>query len=1135
MSRTWPGAALALTIGILLAAPGAARAQADQTLMRFPTMHGDRIVFVAHGNLWEVARTGGTARRLTADPGDDLLPRFSPDGKWIAFTASYQGNQDVYVIPAGGGVAQRLTFHSDVVDHAPTRWGPDNMVVTWTPDSKNIVFLSRRMAWNTWFGRLYAVPIAGGLPTPLPIDRGGLLSYSPDGGTIVYNRIFRNFRTWKRYDGGLAQDLYTYTFATKQLTRITDWKGTDTAPMWSGDTIYFLSDRDDKRRANLWAYDTRSKQTTQLTTFTDYDIDWPSLSTGPGTPGIVFQQGGHLWVLDLPKGKATQLSVSVPDDGTRTSPRYVDAGKAIRDSDTAGQTNYALAPNGKRALFSARGDLFTVPAEHGGTRNLTETSGADEDHPTWSPDGKTLAYTTDRTGEQQLALRPATGGAEKVLTSFKTGFLYAPRWSPDARHLAISDGNHRLWLVDAATGRTTQIASDKYAEIHDQSWSPDGAWIALSIVGENQQRGIWLYSVAQGKASLVSPSTGNDFAPVFSPDGKYLYFASTRHENPTFSETETDTASLKTSGIYVATLRAADPSPLAPRSDEGAYEAKPRDEKPAPWKPGAIPAMKIDLAGLMNRAVPVPTAPASLAALDARADKIFYLTVPPQMITGPLPGETAELHVYDLSERKDAVVAENVASFSLSADGQKVMYLKQAPHQDGEDSEGGGGGGGYVIADAKAAQPGDKGGAKPVDVSGMRARIVPSEEWAEMFANAWRLERDLFFNPKMNGVDWPAVRRAYAKLLPLAGSREDLNYLIGEMQGELGNSHTYVGGGDRADPTPSVPTALLGVDFALDAAAGRYRLATIYPGDNTRPAYRSPLTEPGVDVRAGDYLLAVNGHELRAPADPYSLFVGLGDGPVTLTVAATATGARRTAIVRPIENELALREKAWIDHNRALVDKASGGKIGYIYLSDMGALGMEQFVRQFYPQLDKQALILDDRWNGGGFIDQILLSRLRRELVGMDTNREGGSGSNPAQLIAGPKVCLINEYSASDGDIFPHYFRAYGLGPLIGKRTWGGIRGIRGGWGLLDGGYITVPEFSLYGLKSEWVIENHGVEPDMEVDTDPGKLLAGQDDQLQAGIDYLMKELAKHPGGKPPPPPPTPAYPPAGQVPPPSL
>ncbi len=1097
----------------------------EHTLMRFPTLYRNTIVFEAHGNLWQVPRWGGMASRLTADPGYDLMPRFSPDGKWIAFTGAYQGNQDVYVIPARGGEAQRLTYHSDVVDTAPTRWGPDNMVITWTPDSKNIVFLSRRMAWNSWFGRYFSVPVGGGMATPLPLDRGGLFTYSPDGNSIAYNRIFRNFRTWKRYQGGLAQNVYTYNFPTKKLTQITNWIGTNTAPMWYGNRIYFLSDRDSNRRENIWVYDFGTKQYREITHFTNYDIDFPSLATGAaGHDAIVFAQGGSLWVIDLPSEAIHHIGVGVPDDGTRTGPRYSDASKAIREQDTSGNIDYALAPNGKRAVFSARGDLFTVPAEHGATRDLTATSNADEDHPTWSPDGKTIAYTTDVTGEHQIAIRPAEGGTEKILTHFTSGFYYSPIWSPDGKRLAFADGNHRLWLLDAGSGSAVQVAQDTYNEIHDQAFSPDGRWLAYSVTGANQQRGIWIDNIGSGKSTRVSGPLTNDYSPVFSPDGKYLYFVSTRHENPTASETEFNIATLEMDGIYVATLRKNEPSAFAPRSDEGAVEPD-KDDKAKPWKPGASPAINIDFDGLMARAVPVPIPAADIAQLDARGDLIYYQTQQPQMIDGPLPGGKSTLYAYDLGKRKKTAIVEDLNGYSLSADGSALLFKKT----------GAGEGGGFSIVDAKPQDDDKKADPKALDLDHMKARIEPTAEWAEMFNNAWRLERDLFVNPKMNGVNWPAVHDAYAKLLPFVGSRQDLTFLIGEMQGELGNSHTYVGDGDVDDPTDAMPTAMLGADFALAPASGRYSFAHIYPGDNTRDAYRSPLTEPGVDVHQGDFLLAVNGHELKAPMDPYSLFVGVDDQPVTLTVSNGPSGPRRDVTVKPIKNELSVREQDWIDSNRAIVDRLSGGRIGYVYMSDMEALGMQQFIRQFYPQMDKAALIVDDRYNGGGNIDQIVLERLRRILAGLTTNREQAAQSIPQQILVGPKVCLINNYSASDGDIFPFFFKKYGLGPLIGTRTWGGVRGIRGEWTMLDGGYITVPEDAQYGLQSEWVIENHGVDPDINVDTDPGQLLAGHDAQLETAVNYLLKKLQNQKSGLPPAPQPLPAYPPQGQIPGPSL
>jgi tricorn protease len=1120
---TAPIARIILAVTLLTAAL-AARAQSPaETLTRYPTLRGDSVVFVAHDNLWSVPRSGGLATRLTAGAGRDVMPRFSPDGRWLAFTGEYQGNRDVYVMPAAGGAARRLTFTSDVTGEAPLRWAPNNLVIGWTPDSQNVIFLTRRVAWNSWLNIPFSVPLAGGLAQQLPLDRGGFMSYSPDGQQIAYTRIFRDFRTWKRYHGGLSQEIDIYDFKTHELKHVTDWSCTSTQPMWYEKTIYFLSDHDANQRRNIWAYDVASGAFRQITHYSDYDVDFPSLgnATGGGA-GIVFQQGGHLHVIDLPSEEVHDLAVSVPDDGTRTGPRWVDAHNTLREMDTAQQPDFDIAPNGGRAVFSARGDLFSVPAEHGNTRNLTETSNADEDHPSWSPDGKTIAYTTDSSGEQQIAVRPAEGGAERLLTHFERGFFYRPRWSPTGDRLAFGDNEHRLWVVAAAGGEPVQVAQDRYNEMHDQAWSPDGRWLAYSVTAPNQLTGLWLYNLESRKATLVSDGRSNDSSPAFDPTGKYLLFLSTRHENATVSQSEFNIATLRMVGVYIVTLKRDAASPFAPRSDEGVSKEETKDESKdathgddndkgaKPGKPQPPKPVEIDLEGLMARAVPLPIPATNITGLDVRKDKVYYYTTPDQTFEGPLPGDKPALHVYDLKERKDATVIEGLSSYALSADGKKVLYKLEKD---------------FLIADAVADAAKAKDGPKKLDLSHMRVLVNPPAEWAEMFNSAWRLERDFFYSSKMNGVDWPAVRASYAKLLPLVGSRGDLNYVIGELQGELGNSHTYVGGGDEMPEEQRAPTAFLGVDFALDAPSGRYRLATVYRGDNTREAYRSPLTQPGIAVKAGDYLLAIDGTELRAPLDPYSLLVGKQDSTVRLTVADSATGKRHDVVVQPVKNELSLREQAWIDHNRELVDKASGGRVAYIYLSDMEALGIAQFVRQFYAQIDKQALILDERWNGGGNIDQIVLERLRRVLAGMDTNRNGVGTTEPQQLIRGPKICLINHYSASDGDLFPFYFRQYKLGPLLGTRTWGGVRGIRGDWGLLDGGYITIPEDAVYGLDSQWVIENHGVAPDITVDDSPADWMRGHDVQLEAAISYILGELQKKPEPLPPPPPALPAYP----------
>src|SRR3569833_2903517 len=783
-----------LASGLFGLSVGAA-AHADQTghtLMRYPTMSGNTIVFAAHDNLWSVPRTGGTASRLTADEGRDVMPRFSPDGRWIAFTGEYQGNRDVYVIPAEGGAAQRLTFTSDIVPAVSLRSGPNNMVVTWTPDSKSIVFLSRRMAWNPGINRLFTVPVTGGLSQLLPLDRGGFLSYSPDGKQIAYNRIFTNFRTWKRFQGGLGQDIDIYDFDSRKLTHVTQWPGRETSPMWYGKMIYITADHDAHQRENIWAYDTASHEFRQVTHYTDYDIDYPSLDAGgaQGRAGIVFQQGGKLHVLDLPSEQVHDLEVIVPDDGTRTAPRYVDAKSTIRDVDMAQRTNYDVAPNGNRMAFSARGDLFTLPAEHGNTRNLTQTSHADEDHPCWSPDGKTIAYTTDVSGEQQIAVRPAEGGPERILTHSGSGYFYTPHWSPAGDALAFTDNEHRLWIVavaggepQTAGGEPQKIAQDPYQEVQGYAWAPDGRWLAYVITGANQQSGIWLYNRDTRKSTLVSDPRSNDFSPGFDSAGRYLYFVSTRHENPTLSHSEFNIATLKMAGIYVATLKRGVPSPFAPRSDEGtvgteehADEAhKEKDSGKSGFKPGASKPLQIDLDGLTERAVPLPIASAEINQIDVRDDKVFFMTAPSQKNTKPKPNKHTKQHKKDMHERKDATMVEGLENYVVSMENKKVAY------KTGSD---------YFIADAKAGGKGEE-GRKKIDLGHMRVRIEPTREWAEMFDSAWRLERDFYFMQQMNGVDWNAVRTSYERLMPLVGAR-------GGRGGGRGGGGGG-GGGARAD------------------------------------------------------------------------------------------------------------------------------------------------------------------------------------------------------------------------------------------------------------------------------------------------------------------------------------------------
>jgi tricorn protease len=1101
---------LLATAALLLATPALA------AFPRFPQPTANGIIFVAGGNIWSVPRAGGTALRLTSAQGQDMFPRASPDGKWIAYTEASNAGTDVWVIPAAGGPARRLTFHPATEPGTGGRHAPDNMVVTWTPDSAAVVYLSKRDQWNSWIQTAYTVPVTGGAPTKMPLDNAvGLMSFGPGGHEIAYNRIFRNFRTWKRYNGGLAQQIFIYDLQSRQLTRITDWSGTNTSPMWVGQKIYYLSDQDANRRANIWCYDLAAKTTREITHFTDYDIEFPAA----GSNAIAFQQGGKLFLLDLPSEKLHEIPLAVPDDETRTRPHVADARDTLRAEDMAQQVDFALSPNGQRTLFSARGDIFSVPTEHGATRNLTSTQGADEDHPAWSPDGKTIAYTTDASGNQQIAIRPAEGGPEKQLTNFKSGYLYGPVWSPDGKTLAFSDGAHRLWTIPAAGGTPRQVVQDPRSEIHDQAFSPDSAWLAFSLASpaNGQRRDLYLYDIAGAKLTRLGPGNATDANPVWSPDGKYLYFNSNRNENTVLSDTDFDFAVLKSTGIYAIPLAAVTPSPLAPRSDEADKtpdaEAKTPDQ--APGKPKIAP-IRIDLDHMMDRAVAVPVDPANIAQMDATGGKIIYLTKPTSLIEGTLKGEKSAIHIYDFATRKDETLTEDVDSYALGLDGHKIL-IRHAKT--------------YTVLDARpdaAKSPEDK---HVLDLGHMHMLADPRAEWREMFENAWRLQRDLFFSTVLNGVEWQTVHDDYAKLLPLLGSREDLNDLIGQVLGELGNSHTYVGGGDDGDTTPKVKPALLGADWALDSASGRYRLATIYPGDNTRADYRSPLAEPGLAVKQGDYVLAIDGQDLRAPADPDTLLQTSDPSqPIDLAVADTPTATPRHILVQPIAKELPLRELAWITHNRDTVDRLSGGRVGYVYMSDMEQLGLQQFVREFYSQLGKQALIMDDRWNGGGFVAPLALERLRRVLAAMNVNRERATSPEPQELIAGPKIALLNHWSASDGDIFPYLFKQYGLGPLLGTRSWGGVRGIRGLWQLMDGGYITIPESALYTMKSQWAVENHGVDPDIEIEDEPADLLSGHDRQLETAVALMVKAIGDKPSGLPAPPALLPPYPQDGIV-----
>ena len=1158
--------AILVLLQIALAALSFAQPMPEGRLMRFPDVTKDRIVFSYGGDLWLVAREGGVARRITSHPGQELFGKFSPDGKWIAFTAQYDGNYNVYVIPSEGGEPKQLTFHPGG-EPISERMGFQNEVITWTPDSKQIVYLTRRDTFNGWFGRLYKVSVDGGLPEPLPLDKGGLTSYSQDGSKIAYNGIFRNFRTWKRYQGGMVQDISIYDFKTHTLETVPHEDWTDTFPMWHGDTIYFDSDRGPEHRLNLYSYNLSSHEIKQLTHFTDFDVNWPSL----GSDAIVFENGGYLYLFDLSTQQAHKLAIYLPGDRDLARKHWANVSKLVTDFD--------ISPDGKRGALTARGDVFTVPAKEGSIRNLTRTPGVREKYSAWSPDGRWVAYVSDRTGEDELYMTPQDGsGAEVRITFDGTMFRLPPVWSPDSTKLVFADKSTRLFYVDVTQKKPVQITQGEYGDITDYSWSPDSKWIAYARPSDNHNHVVHLYSLADAKSTPVTTNASDSVTPYFDPEGKYLYFLSNRDYNEVLGVYDFEFANPKATRVYIATLRADLPSPFPVLSDEvmaphppdvlvtpipgalppteppqqtakrkssettppAAGEQKGKAEsttaEPEPGKRPALQNFRIDLDGIQNRIVALPIPPGNLQNLAAAKNLVLYVVAPVEGLSGQLPGESFSVHAYDLKGRKDHVLLAGADQFALSFDGKKLLYA--APKEGGGgQEEGGGGPHTYGIVDLKvppsdgdgeetpAGKPLAKVGDGALKLDGLRMELDPPAEWTEIFNEVWRQERDYFYEPAMNGINWRQEREKYAQLLPYVADRLSLTYILGEMIGELSNSHTYVGGGDYPDLDP-VNVGLLGADFAADKQSSYYRIAKIYPGENWNPALRSPLTEPGVLAKEGDYLLAVNGRSLHIPQNPEELFVNTVNQAVTLTLnSKPTTEGSHTIVVRPIPSEFGLHELNWIETNRRKVDKLSGGRIGYVYLPNMGAEGLNEFVKQYFPQIRKEGMVFDVRYNGGGFVDQLIFERLRRVLAGMGSARNWASDTEPPNVFYGHMACVTNHYAASDGDFFSYFFKVYKLGPLIGERTWGGVRGIRGYIPLIDGGYVTRPEFSLYGLDSKWLIENRGVEPDIVIDNPPDKIMAGQDPQLEKAVDLVMQQINANPKKLPPRPPDLPAYP----------
>lgn len=1216
---------LPLVLAALIVCPASAEEIVPQAgMLRYPHVSKTHITFVYANDIWVVPREGGVARPLASPPGQEENPRFSPDGTQIAFVGNYDGQRDVYIMPVGGGLPYRVTYH------------PGNKNFTgWTADGR-LIYASNFRSGIRRAPQIYAISAEGGLPQQLPVPYGDAGAISPDGQWLAYTPHNRDHRTWKRYRGGFASDIWLFNLNDHSSRRVTDWEGTDTQPMWSpdGSRLYYLSDMGDDHRLNIWMYDVRTGRREQITRFREWDIKWPSMGPGPrGRGEIVFQNGPHIYLLDLETRQSNPAQVRIPGARPKLRPRAVNTSDFIQ--------SWEIAPSGKRAIVQARGDVWTLPAEHGSPRNLTRTSGVAERTPAWSPDGRWIAFFSDESGEYELYIMQSDGRGETRRLTFDgglpSGFRYDPIWSPDSKHILWSDKTSSLYLTTLETGETRFVDYDEWGGrgIRSPQWSHDSRWITYAKqAGDRLTSSIWLYDIETNDLHQVTSGMFSDVSPVFDRQGDWLYYTTTRHFSPTYSELDTTWIYSNSQVLVAVPLRDDIKSPWLPESDEQEWDDDARDEEEdekdgddesddkdkngdngkdedadddredqavgdavsGTWE-GTISMPDI---GQMNLRLALSLSPDNTVTGSLTADSItgavsgtysaenkslsLVVTIPDMppatmdlqidgnTMTGTIsvegmtipvtlqrttpaaaeddddeekkdaeerkaveihlegferrglmlpvpsgrfgqlgvndknqllfvrhssPGSSspAGIKLFDLKDKdkQEKMVAAGATSFRITADGKKILIPR---------------GNAANIQDASAGASG-----KAVPTSNMIAHIDPRQEWDQLFIDAWRIQRDFFYVENMHGVDWPAVRDHYHKMLADAASREDVSFIIGEMIAELNVGHAYYWGGDGEDQPFNI-VAMLGVDFELHE--GAYRIARIYRGADWDVDVRSPLTAPGVDIKEGDYLLAVNGVPMDTSRDPYAAFQHVIGRAITLTVSESPEGDgwnddARDVVIEPIASDAQVRYRAWIERNRRYVEEKTDGQVGYIYVPDTGVNGQNDLVRQYFGQLNKKALIIDERWNGGGQIPTRFIELLNRPITNYWARRDNRDWPWPPDAHQGPKVMLINGPSGSGGDAFPHYFRATGLGKLIGMRTWGGLVGISGNPSLIDGGYTAVPTFGYYTSDGRWSIEGHGVDPDIEVIDDPALMVDGGDPQLDAAIELMLQEIQANP------------------------
>lgn len=1046
--------------------------------MQHPDVSENHIAFIYGDDLWVAPKSGGTASRLSSPDGAESFPRFSPDGNTLAFTANYNGNSDVYIISVNGGVPKRLTYH-----------GMFDRVLGWTPDGKSVLFASSRESGRQRYSQFYTISAMGGQPTKLAVPYGEFASFSNDGKQIAYTDRSRVQRNWKRYRGGTAPDIHVFDLTTFETKNITNNAANDELPMWIGNAIYYMSDNGPNKRNNLWKYELSSNTNTQLTNFTDFDITYPESSSSD----IIFEAGGKLHLYNLATDKTSEVAIQVISDEKGLIPQLKKVASYMQDA--------SVSPDGNRVVVQARGELFNLPATEGYITNLTATSGNAERHPAWSPDGKSLAYWSDLNGEYQLVIHDMTGKKQpRTITNFTKGFNYSIYWSPDSKKVAYVDQAMNINYIDIETGYVINVDKGKYLYEGDLrsfrvSWSPDSKWIAYSHATDNRATSaIFLYNLDTNMVSQLTSGFYADSSPEFSSDGKHLFFTTSRTFNPVYSDLDNTFVYPNSTSIAVGTLAPGTESLLAVKNDSSEpvkeSEDKSADEagkskkkkKDAPSQ-DKIEKTIIEINGFENRVEMLDVHPGRISNLSATEGKLIFLRSPN---SGASNGSTNSIDYYDFKERKVKTIISDASNYSVTANGKKLLVVQQQK---------------LAVIEVAADQKIDK----TVPTQDMALEVLPKEEWKQIFMDVWRFERDYFYDPGMHGVDWNLMKKRYGQLIDQANSRNDVNIIIGDLIAELNASHTYTGGGDIEEAN-TINVGYLGADFSIEN--GTYRIKKIISGASWDTEIRSPLAKPGIGIKEGDYILAVNGLAVDVNKPIHAALQGLADATVQLTVNSSPsfTDARKI-VVKPLGSETRLRHLAWIENNRQRVDKATNGKIGYVYVRSTGRDGQNELIRQFYGQMSKEGLIIDERFNSGGQIPDRFIELLDRKPLAFWAVRDGKDWGWPPSGNFGPKVMLINGFSGSGGDAFPDYFRKKQLGPLIGTRTWGGLIGITGAPALIDNGGITMPTFRMYDPDGNWFKEGHGVDADIEVVEDFQKLATGSDAQLEAGIEEVLRLL----------------------------